>query len=580
VNKIIHKLKKANRLVLFGFLIIILGLTYYAIQKSSIAAAEVQYTTTAVKKGSLITSVSGSGQVATTNIVELKPNVAGTILYIGATKGQEIKAGTVIASIDSADAQKSLRDAETNLESAQLSLQKLQQPADSLSLLQAKNSLTASKENKNQSIEDLANSYEDSFNSVANAFLDLPELMADFKGLLFGDDLADYQWNLDWYSSSVSVWDSTVRKFKNEAHASYLTAQENHIAGLELYKKASRFSDQETIETLLNKTLETTKLIAEAVKDTNNLVDFAEDLMIEHSVATPNIVRVHQTNLDDFTATTNNHVEKLSSLIRAIEASKQKIVEADRSIREKESSLEKLQAGTDPLDVASQQLTIKQRGNAVIDAQKKLTDYSVRAPFDAIVAKLDAKKGEQTESSNVIATLISKNKLAEIVLNEVDVTSVKIGQKVTLTFDAINDFTITGELVEIDSLGVVSQGVVTYGVKISFDTEDSRIKSGMTVNAAIIVERKDNVVLAPNAAVQIRNGQSFVQTLNDGQITTNQIVVEIGSSNELFTEIVSGLEPGTEVVTGSFGGANTPSPTGGQSILPGFGGRGGGGFGR
>ena len=98
--------------------------------------------------------------------------------------------------------------------------------------------------------------------------------------------------------------------------------------------------------------------------------------------------------------------------------------------------------------------------------------------------------------------LITKQKIAEISLNEVDAAKVKVGQKVTLTFDAIDGLSITGEVSEIDALGTVSQGVVTYGVKIAFDTQDERVKSGMSVSAAIITDVKQNVLLVPNAAVK------------------------------------------------------------------------------
>src|SRR3989338_5270713 len=89
----------------------------------------------------IISSVSGSGQVGTVNQLDLKPKASGDIIYLGvSSNGQDVKAGTLIAQLDTTDAQKAVRDAETNLETAKLSMEKLMQPPDDLQLTQSENS--------------------------------------------------------------------------------------------------------------------------------------------------------------------------------------------------------------------------------------------------------------------------------------------------------------------------------------------------------------------------------------------------------------------------------------------------------
>jgi HlyD family secretion protein len=101
------------------------------------------------------------------------------------------------------------------------------------------------------------------------------------------------------------------------------------------------------------------------------------------------------------------------------------------------------------------------------------------APFDGILATFTAKVGESSGSS--VGTLITEQKVAVISFNEVDAASIKIGQKAKLTLMAITGLTIPGTVVEIDSVGTVSSGVVTYDVKIAFDKDDERVKAGMSV---------------------------------------------------------------------------------------------------
>ena len=138
----------------------------------------------------------------------------------------------------------------------------------------------------------------------------------------------------------------------------------------------------------------------------------------------------------------------------------------------------------------------------------------------------------------------------------------KVGQKTTLTFDAVEGLSIAGAVAEIDAIGAVSQGVVTYNVKVGFDTQDDRIKPGMSVSAAIITDMKQDVIMIPNAAVKL-SGEKYFAEMLDGTISPqdaanqNGIIsqssprqqpVEIGLANESMTEILSGLEDGDIVV--------------------------------
>ena len=61
---------------------------------------------------------------------------------------------------------------------------------------------------------------------------------------------------------------------------------------------------------------------------------------------------------------------------------------------------------------------------------------------------------------------------------------------------------------QIDAIGTVSQGVVSYNVQITFDTQDSRIKPGMSASVNIITNTQQNVLTVPNSAVKTKKGTS------------------------------------------------------------------------
>lgn len=544
--------------------LLVFGGGYYSYNKIWSTNGVVRYVVAYAQKDILIISILGSGQVSTSNQVDIKPKVSGDAIYIGVKNGQEVKAGTLIVRLDTGDAQKTVRDAEANLEVAKLSLEKLQKPADILSVLQAENALVNAKESKQKAEDDLVKAREDGFNTIANTFLDLPSVMAGLQDILFENDFNSNQSNLYYYSDAVKLYNEKVNQYRDSANNTYKIARETYDQNFEDYKSTSRFSDATTIKKLIEQTYDTSKNIAEAVKNTNNLIQFYQDKLTEQNISLNSLSNTHLSSLNTYTGETNTHLLNLLSIKRTIQTDEETIISAERTIIEKTEFLAKLKAGAEALDIQSQELTIKQKENSLFDAKEKLADYFIRAPFDGVITKVGIKKTDTISSGTIVATLITKQKLAEISLNEVDVAKIKVGQKTTLTFDAVPDLSIVGEVAEIDSVGEVSQGVVTYALKIGFDTQDERVKSGMSVSAMIITEVKPNILLIPNSAVKSKGKTSYVEIVEgdnkssalavngSGVVfknTPRQQIIETGLANDEFTEVVSGLKEGDFIVT-------------------------------
>ncbi|MCX6738323.1 MAG: HlyD family efflux transporter periplasmic adaptor subunit [Candidatus Parcubacteria bacterium] len=551
---------------------------------------QTKYVLAAVEKGTLIASVSGSGQVSASNQVDLKANASGDAVYVGVINGQEVKAKTLLLQLDEKVAQKSVRDAEANLESAKLSLEKLQQPADNLSILQAENSLAQAEESKRNAEDNLNKAYDDGFNEVASTFLDLPTIMTGLQSILFGNNFSGTQSNVNYYGDSVKQYDDKSLEYSSDSDSKYQVARDSYNQNFTDYKSASRTSDTAVIGSLISQTYETTRDVAETVKSANNLIQFYKDKLTERGLNPQAIADTHLSNLNTYTSKTNSHLSNLLTYKTNIENDKEAIISTDRTIAEKTESLANLKAGADALDIRTQELAIKQRENTLLDAKEKLSDYFTYAPFEGIVAEINFKKGEPVSSGAVVATLISKQKIAEISLNEVDIAKIKVGQKATLTFDAIDGLSITGEVLEVDTLGTISQGVVSYGVKIGFDTQDDRVRPGMSVSAAVITDVRQDVLMVPNSAVKSSGDISYVEILpldknnisqiaksSSGVVSKNspqQQSVQIGLSNDSFTEILNGLQEGEQVVSQTIS-ANSTAQTQSQSSsfrMPGLGG--------
>lgn len=568
---------RAHRIISMIALAVIVYGGYREYGRFTDAGNATRYAVASVQKGTMVTSVSGTGQVSASNQIDLKPKTSGDIISINVADGQQVGAGTVILRLDSRNAQKAVRDAEVNLESAKLSLQKLQKPADELSITQSENALARAKESKTNAQSDLAKAYDDGFNKVANAFLDLPTIITGLQDMLFTTTLGlgnGSQWNIDYYAGTAATYDDKANQYKDDVNRKFKIARDQYDLTYAAYKTAGRSSDTATIEQIISQTYETTKSIAEAVKSANNFIQFYQDTLTKRNFKPASIATTHLASLNTYTGQTNTHLINLLGSKTTIQNDKDAIVNADRTITEDTQSLAKLKNGTDPLDIQTAELAVKQRENALLDARDNLADYAVIAPFDGTVAKLNVKKADAISTATVITTLITRQKIAQISLNEVDAAKIKTGEKATFTFDAINGLSITGQVAEIDTVGTVAQGVVTYSVKISFDTQDERVKSGMSVSAAIITTVKPDVLLIPASAVKKQNNVSYVEML-DAPVPQNQQAnrgvasattprrqnVEVGLSNDTMTEIASGLKEGDQVITRTIGASATTGAT-------------------
>lgn len=536
---------KRRKVATVLIVLVVAGGLYYAYGVLKGGNIEPRYVLAAAESGTLVVSVSGTGQVSVEDQINIKAKASGDVTAIPVANGQSVSAGTILVQLDSRDAEKAVRDAEVNLESARIALEKLAGPEGA--------AISRAKENAEA---DLAQSYEDGFNTVANAYLDLPALIAGLQSILYSKSFDPSIENVYYYSNSVETYDASVVKYRNDVIAAYHVARTSYDKNFAAYKATSRFSTNEEIEALIGETYDTTKNIAEAAKSATNLIQFYKDKLIERNLQPSSVADAHLSSLATYTDKTNSHLTSLLSAQNAIKDNKDAVVNAD-------------------LDVRSQALTVKQRENALFDAKEKLDDYFIRAPFDGVVAKVDVKRGEPISTGAVVATFIARQPVAEISLNEVDVAQVKVGQRATLTFDAVPGLTIVGEVNEIDTVGTISAGVVSYIVKVNFTTRDDRVKPGMTVTADIVTESKHDVLLVPNSAVKAQSGSSYVEVANvdipenrtNGremvgttlQTPPRRVPVEVGFSNDEFTEILSGLKAGERVVVVTLHG-NAPAP--------------------
>src|SRR3989338_219968 len=145
------RLHKLLTLIIVGAVV---GAVYFIQSRLGGEETIIHYVTAAAEKGTLITSVSGSGQVSATDQIEITPKTSGDVVTVNIKNGQTVKHGALLVQLDARDAERGIRDAATNLETAKLELEELLAPVDELDLVQAENSLAAARRNLDKLKED------------------------------------------------------------------------------------------------------------------------------------------------------------------------------------------------------------------------------------------------------------------------------------------------------------------------------------------------------------------------------------------------------------------------------------------
>ena len=559
-------------------IVVIVGGGWWMWSKATSTTGQTLYVLGTVSQGTIVSTITGSGQVASSQQLDIKPKVSGEVIAVMVTPGQKVSQGALIAEIDPTEAQKTVRDAQTNLTSAQLSLKKLQETATTLTITQQQNAIDQAKQS-------LLTQYQSSFTDMTSTFLDLPAVITALQDIDLGTAAAspNVQWNIDYYENQALKYNSQAASYRDTAYNSYIAARKSYDQTFSDFQALGSAPDQATIEKMLSETSQTSALLATAAKSSYDLIQFYSDQLTQNGITPKTIATTQITNLNTYQSKLQTHITNLLSDQNSIATGKD-------SITEKEQTLAQTQQGTDPIDLQSAELSVTKSQNSLQDAQDALANYYIRAPFSGTIASVAVNKYDQAGSGSAIATIVTPKQLADLSVNEVDAAKIKLGDKATLTFDAITGLTLTGTVAQIDPVGTVSSGVVSYDVKISFDAQNAQVKSGMTVNATIQTGVAQDTLMVPQAAVKTSSGQSYVLAFvppiasttvalagSSGvpsAVAPQQIPVTTGISDDTNIQITSGLTAGQQIVTRTTTGtaAKSTTTTTSSSRSSGFGG--------
>ncbi len=160
---------------------------------------------------------------------------------------------------------------------------------------------------------------------------------------------------------------------------------------------------------------------------------------------------------------------------------------AEAEVRRARAQLNLLLAGTRPETIATAEADVASAVAARKLAAVALDQAEIRSPLAGTVAWVGPKVGEFVAPGGPVVRIgdLSVWRIETTDLTELNIVSVKPGNAVKITFDAIPGFELTGRVAEIKPFGENRFGDIVYTVVISLDRQDPRLRWNMTASVAI-----------------------------------------------------------------------------------------------
>lgn len=504
------------------------------------------------ERGDIAQIVSVTGQVKPAEDIDLSFDRSGKISKVNVKVGDKVSQDQVLITLDNAELNAQLAQARAALESQKAKLDEMARGtrAEEMQIAQitvdnAQKSLTDAQTNlenvKSKANADLKSTYDSALTSAVKSVtvaLNSLFVLTDIQGAHFlsydqdsiklADAKADAVFLLLGEIDSGRTSKDALNQLNGGAKAVVQTAQTNPT--YENIDKA--LSDVATalaeVKTALNTVPVTAVLTSTEVTNLSTEKSSINTEVITISGKQQSIAVQKSTN---------------TSSIATAESS---VNTAKNTLASAEANLALKKAGSAPEQIAAQAASVKQAQANVLQIQTNIDKTILKAPASGTITAVEKKRGETAQMNATIISMINSGQYQiEANISETDIAKIKLQDTCEMTLDALGSKEeFTGKIVKIDPAETVVSGVVYYKITSIFDSEDGRIKSGMTVNMDIITETRSNILMLPYYVIKQRNGDKYVLVMESGKAVEK--IIKTGLEGETMVEIISGLKEGEE----------------------------------
>lgn len=194
----------------------------------------------------------------------------------------------------------------------------------------------------------------------------------------------------------------------------------------------------------------------------------------------------------------------------------------------------------------------------VLAAQTVLDQANITTTFGGIITDVTTQVGDRVMAGDQAFRVDDLSSLMiDLNVSEIDINNISVGQGVTIDFEAIPNKTYRGAVVDIAMASSSSTSGTGFNVTVEITDADEAVKPGMSASIFIQIREVQGVLMIPNQAIRILNGERVVYLLRTDE-TLEPAPIRLGVRSESYSEVVSG-----NVQVGDLIVLNPPSNTAG-----------------
>lgn len=496
-----------RRWILIATVVVIAaGVIYFGLVRGrQKAAAQADFQTELARRGGLTATVGATGIVHANQTALLSWQTSGTVAEVKVSAGDAVKRDQELAILEQTSLPQNIILAQADLVTAQKALDDLRN--STLQQAQAQQAVDAAE----QALEDARGS-ELARASAQQALANAQKALENAGRLVRDYQSPAGQSYIDEAQAQVTIAKDRLDQAKKK-YQPYANKSEDNLTRARLLSALSKAQQQYDL----------------AVRQLNNLL----------GTAGPTDQAVAQANLEQARAQLADAEREWERVKDGPSPAETAVLEAQ--LADAQRAWERVKAGPNPDDLAAAEAR-------VAAAQAAINQARLVAPFDGEVTDISSLPGDQAAPGVTAFRLDDLSRLlVDVQVSEVDINHVEAGQAVTLIFDAISNQEYHGLVQEVAPVGTTEQGVVDFTVTVELTDPDEAVRPGMTAAVNIVVNQLQDVLLVPNRAVRVREGQRVVYVLRDSEPVP--VDITLGASSDSVSEVVGGdLKEGEAII--------------------------------
>ena len=476
--------------------------------------------TAVVTKGTITSELSSSGVISPKDTYSLTSLVEGEVISADFEEGDQVTEGQILYQIDVSSMESELKSASTSLERAQKKYEKVQEDYNEAVSDYSGNTYKATRTGYIRELNiqagdqvgqntDIASIYNDQIMKIRVPFL-AQEAAAIGAGNQAVLTLTDTEEQINGVVTAVSNMDEVL---DGGRIVRYVTIEAANPGGL---------TSSHSAVAEINGMVCTAEGSFEAATDLVMKADLPSSVEVEAML-------VHE----------GDYVTEGTPIFRIASKDAENLLDTYQdAMAQAEESLESAQSKVD-------------------STKESYDNYTITAPISGQVITKSVKEGDTISrnsgsSDTTLAVIYDLSQLTfEMSVDELDVRSVQVGQKVSVTADALEGQTFAGTVTNVSLESVQSNGVTNYPVTVTLD-ETGDLLPGMNVDGVILLDQTEDALMIPIDSL-MRGNRVYVKddTVKEaaGSVPAGfrAVEVETGLTNDDYVEIVSGLSEGEEV---------------------------------